>query len=143
MRTAKKVLTIEEVEFLCHKLARKIMQWDEKIPEFNTRFPGVLESCLLAPWQTYEKKDLYPDIKDKAAILFYLMIKNHPFQNGNKRVAVTSLLTFLFLNEKWLETPPDELYEMAVNVAKSNPKYKDGILSLLKNFIDKNLKDAE
>jgi death-on-curing protein len=47
-------------------------------------------------------KRLYPTLVATAAILFYLMIKNHPFQNGNKRIAITTLLTFLYNNNKWL-----------------------------------------
>jgi len=40
---------------------------------------------------------LYPTLVSKASFLFYLMIKNHPFQNGNKRIAITTLFTFFIL----------------------------------------------
>jgi len=63
------------------------------------------------------------------------MIKNHPFQNGNKRIAVMSLLYFLFKNKKWLRLSERTLYEFAVNVAKSNPKEKDQELKKIEEVI--------
>jgi len=128
-------LTIEHVEELAHVLARRIMSWDEPIPDFGSRFPNILESCLNTPFQTFAKKDLYPRLEDKAAILFYLLIKNHPFQNGNKRVAVTSLLVFLYINGRWLKTSPDEIYRLAVWVAESMPVTKDGVIRAIDDFI--------
>jgi death-on-curing family protein len=130
-----KELTIEHVEQIAHNLAKRLMEWDEPIPDFGTRFPGKLESCLKTPLQSFGKKYLYPTLADKAAILFYLMIKNHPFQNGNKRIAVTSLLTFLFINKKWLKIPQDDLYELAVIVAQSRPVMKDGMVLGIKDVI--------
>jgi len=132
-------LTIEHVEALAHRLAREIMSWDEPIPDFGSRFPNILESCLNAPFQTFAKKDLYPRLENKAAILFYLLIKNHPFQNGNKRVAVTSILVFLYLNNHWLKAQPDELYRLAVWVAESMPITKDGVCKALEDFIQKKM----
>lgn len=132
-----KELTIPQVEHISHIMAKKLMDWDEPIPDFGTRFPGILESCLKTPLQSFAGKYLYPTLEDKAAILFYLMIKNHPFQNGNKRIAVTSLLTFLFINDKWLKIQNDDLYDLAVLVAGSKPVMKDGIVLAIKDVIKK------
>jgi death-on-curing family protein len=134
-----KNITINEVENMAHSLAQKQMSWGEPIPEFGTRYPGKLESCLGSVFQTFGRKDLYPSLIDKAAILFYLLIKNHPFINGNKRIAVTSLLVFLSLNHKWLSASNEEMYDMALTVAKSSPKLKRGILELIKDFVEKNI----
>lgn len=132
-------ITIEEVEEIAFGLAKEQMSWDEPIPDFGTRYPGKLESCLASAFQTFGKRDLYPSLVDKASILFYMMIKNHPFLNGNKRIAVTTLLTFLYLNKKWLSVSNEEIYEMAVSVAKSAPKLRRGIMELTKDFVEKNL----
>lgn len=134
-----KELTIEHVEHIAHELARRLMEWDEPIPAFGTRFPGKLESCLKTPLQSFAGRYLYHTLEDKASILFYLMIKNHPFQNGNKRIAVTSLLTFLFINGKWLAIPKDDLYDLAVKVAESKPLEKEGQIIIIKSFIKKYL----
>lgn len=132
-------ITIAEAEKIAHSLAKEQMSWDEPIPDFGTRYPGKLESCLAAAFQTFGRRDLYPTLIDKASILFYMMIKNHPFLNGNKRIAVTTLLTFLYLNKKWLSVSNEEIYDIAVTVAKSSPKLRKGITGLIKDFIGKNL----
>lgn len=89
------------------------------------------------PLQTFGGRCLYPTLEDKAAVLFYLMIKNRPFQNGNKRIAVTSLLTFLYLNNKWIKIYKEDLYDLAVMVAASKPVMKDGIVLAIKDVIKK------
>ncbi len=134
-----KELTIEQVEYLAHSLAKRLMEWDEPIPDFTTRFPGKLESCFKNCFQTFGGKSLYPSLEEKAAILFYLMVKNHPFQNGNKRIAVTSLLTFLYINKKWPSIDKNDLYELAVDAAKSKPTAKDGMLIIIRDVIKKNI----
>src|SRR5512143_1779382 len=120
-----KKITITEVEYLAHNLAQEMMTWDEPIPSFGSRFPNVLESCLATPFQTFGRKVLYEGLTAKAAILFYLMVKNHPFENGNKRIAMTTLFVFLHKNKKWLRVDNQELYNFARWVAESNPKIKD------------------
>jgi death-on-curing protein len=95
-------ITVKDVEHVAVRLAVELLSFNEPIPDYSTRFPNILESCLAAPFQTFGGKALYPSLLDRAALLFYLMIKNHPFQNGNKRIAMTALFVFLYLNKKWL-----------------------------------------
>ncbi len=130
-----KKITIAEVEYLAHRLANEIMAWDEPIPDFGTRFPNVLESCLATPFQSFSRRALYRGLIGKSAILFYLMVKNHPFENGNKRIAVTTLFVFLYKNGKWLRVDDQELYNFAVWVAQSNPKLKDETVLAIEKFI--------
>lgn len=134
-------LTIQKVEFLAHRLARETMGWNEPTPDFKTRFPGILESCLATPFGTFGGKDFYKGLIEKAGVLFYLMIKNHPFQNGNKRIAVTSLLTFLSLNKKWLKVDTQALYRFAVWVAESSADVKEDTIRAIQTFLKKYLKD--
>ena len=75
------------------------------------------------------------------AILFYLLIKNHPFQNGNKRIAITSLFVLLYLNKKWLSANETELYNFAVWVAQSPAEAKNNVVSYIEEFIKKRLID--
>jgi death-on-curing protein len=132
-------LSVEEVELTAHRLARRTMSWDEPIPDFSTRYPNILESSLSVPFQSYGKKDLYSTLSKKSSILFYLMIKNHPFQNGNKRIAVTTLFTFLSKNGKWLAVDNQELYNFAVWVASSPAEFQEEILAATEKFFKKNL----
>ena len=91
-----KELSIKEVEYIAFRLARELMSFNEPILDFSSRFANKLESCLAMPFQRFDKKLLYRGLEEKAAILFYLMVKNHPFQNGNKRIAMTTLFVFLY-----------------------------------------------
>jgi len=129
-----KIVNISDIEYIAHDLASKTMSWDEPIPNFNTRFEGILERCIEAPFQSFSGKQLYPGLVKKASILFYLMVKNHPFQNGNKRIAMTTTFYFLFSNKKWLEVDNQELYNFARWVAESNPKLKDATVSAVEKF---------
>ncbi len=130
-----KQITMVEVEYIAHSLAKRWMSWNEPIPEFKTRNPNILESCLASPFQKYGKIYLYKGLIEKASILFYFMIKNHPFQNGNKRIAVTTLLIFLHNNKKWLKVDNQELYNFARWVAESNPRLKDSTVDAISKFV--------
>ncbi len=131
-----KSLSIGEVEYIAFRLARELMTLNEPIPDFTTRHPNVLESCLAIPFQQFSGKPLYKGIVGKAAILFYLIIKNHPFQNGNKRIAMTALFVFLHKNKKWLRVDSQELYNFAVWVAESNPKLKKNTVQAIETFLN-------
>ena len=129
------VLSVLEVEKVAYELARQLLSYNEPIPDFSTRFPNVLESCLQVPFQRYRGKYLYHGFTTKAAVLFYLMIKNHPFQNGNKRIAVMTLIYFLHKNKKWIKVDNREFYNFAVWVAESNPRVKEEVTLAIEKFI--------
>ena len=135
-----KIITLEEVEYVAFRIAQEIMSFDEPIPDFSTRFPNILESCVLTPFQEFSGKRLYPTLLDTAAIFFYLMIKNRPFQNGNKRIALTTLLIFLRFNDKWLEVDTQEFYNFTLWVAQSPAPYKDQVVEAIQIFIKKHIR---
>ncbi len=132
-------VTILDIEYVAHRLARETMSWSEPIPDFSTRYTNALERCIDQPYQTFGGRQLYSGLVKKSSILFYLMIKNHPFQNGNKRIAMATLFYFLYLNKKWLRVDSQELYNFAKWVAESNPKLKkattDAVETFLKTYI--------
>ena len=136
-----KIITVKEVEYIAFRLAKELLSFNEPIPDFSTRFPNILESCLSVPFQIFGGKSLYPTLVSKAAILFYLMIKNHPFQNGNKRIAMTTLFVFLYKNKKWLKVNPQELYNFTVWVASSPPSVKDQTVKAIEKFLKDHLVD--
>ncbi len=94
------------------------------------------------PFQRFSGKQLYEGLIGKASVLFYLMVKNHPFQNGNKRIAMTTMLYFLMKNGKWLRVDQQELYNFAKWVAESNPKLKDETIKAIEKFIQTYLVNA-
>ena len=130
-----KKFSILEVEYIAYRLAKKLMSWNEPIPNFSSRFPNILESCLVIPFQSFGGRKPYKGLVGKAAILFYLMIKNHPFQNGNKRIAMTALFVFLHKNKKWLRVDNQELYNFSKWVAESNPKLRKETIAAIEKFI--------
>ena len=136
-----KALSLAEVQYIAFSLAREYLTFDEPIPDFTTRYPDKLESCLAQPFQKFSKKYLYGGLKHKAAVLFYFMIKNHPFQNGNKRLAMTTLMTLLYKNKKWLKVDNREFYDLALLAAKSDPGLKDEVILKTEKFIKKHIVD--
>ena len=129
------ILTLHEIEHIIFSLAREKLSFNEPIPDFATRFPDKLESCLSIPLQTFSGRDLYPTFIEKAAILFYLMVKNHPFQNGNKRIAMVSLMYAMYKNKKWIEADAQVLYNFAVWVAESPSMAKEETVHFIEKFI--------
>jgi len=138
-----KVVTVREVEYIAFRLAQDMLGFDEPIPDFSSRFPNILESCLATPFQRFSKKPLYPTLVSKAAMLFYLLIKNHPFQNGNKRIAMTTLLVFLYRNKKWIRVDTQELYNFTVWVAQSPRTVKEETVKAAEKFIRTHLVNLE
>jgi death-on-curing family protein len=130
-----KSIHVKEVEYIAFRLAKEMLAFDEPIPDFSSRRPNILESCLATPFQSFSKKSLYPGFIHKASILFYLLSKNHPFQNGNKRIAMTTLFVFLYKNKKWIKVDTQELYNFTVWVAQSPPKVKEETVKAIKKFL--------
>ena len=129
-----KNISIAEVEYIAFRLAKEL-PFEEHIPNFSTRFPNILESCLATPFQSFSRKSLYPTLISKASMLFYLMVKNHPFQNGNKRIAMTTLLVFLFMNNQWIEVDLQEMLNFARWVAESPSRLKNEVVKAIEKFL--------
>ena len=136
-----KFISIAEIEYLAFNLAKETMDFNEPIPAFSTRFPNILESCLGTPLQGFSGKSLYHGLIAKVAILFYLMVKNHPFQNGNKRIAMTTLFVLLHKNKKWLKVDNQELYNFATWIAASPARLKGETVKAVEKFIKTYLVD--
>ena len=78
---------------------------------------GALESALAQPRMTFDNKELYPTLEEKAAALGYSLIMNHPFLDGNKRIGHAAMETFLVINGKELKSTIDEQEKVIVNLA--------------------------
>ena len=73
---------------------------------------SLLDAAIAAPFATFDGRDLYPTIEAKAARLAFGLVKNHPFIDGNKRIGLLAMMTFLELNLISIEctdAEPDEL----------------------------------
>lgn len=132
-------LTCDDIQYICYEYAKTHLAYDEPLPSFATRYPGKLEATLASPQTQIGGSFVHSSLPQQAAVLFYEMNKQHPFLNGNKRIACVSLMVFLSLNDKWLKTDWKELYDISVTVAASKSENRGGILKLLKEFILNNI----
>jgi death on curing protein len=80
---------------------------------------GLLESAIAQPLMSFGGEELYPTIIEKAAALGFSLIKNHPFNDGNKRIGHAALETFLVLNGYELNAGVDEQEQVILKVAAS------------------------
>lgn len=78
---------------------------------------GLLESAIAQPRQSFDGKDLYPSIVEKAVALGFSLISNHPFVDGNKRVGHAALEVFLLLNGYQLDASVDEQERVILAIA--------------------------
>lgn len=101
-------------------------------------FKGSIEGI----YQSYDGKELYPTIAEKAAHLLYFVIKDHPFYDGNKRIGSLLFIVFLTINDEHLtkngETKISDraLTALALLIAESNPSEKDLITALIRKLLE-------
>ncbi len=81
---------------------------------------GLLESAVLSCLQTFNEEELYPTVIEKAAHLAFGLCKNHPFVDGNKRIAILSMLTTLTVNGFECEFSQNELINLGVGIAEGS-----------------------
>lgn len=81
------------------------------------RDEGLLESALNAPFQTFDGEYIYKTIKAKAAKLGYFLVKNHPFIDGNKRIGILVMITFLEINGVEVVCTDEELIDLGLGLA--------------------------
>ena len=77
---------------------------------------GLLESALSVPFQTFDGEDLYKTIRAKAAKLSFLLINNHSFIDGNKRIGTLAMLVFLEINGIEIKCTDDELINLGIGI---------------------------
>lgn len=110
------------------------------ISEFSGGSSGIrdeklLLSALNRPFQTFDGKDLYPSIIDKSAAVFQSIIINHPFIDGNKRVAYAFMRILLTEEGLELDATEEEKYDFVINSSMGKMEYEE-----IKRWITDNLK---
>ncbi len=135
-------ITEEEAKKAINQLRKNLMVRREASDLFGQeKERGILKGILSSIEQTFGGSELYPSVEEKAANLLYFLIKDHPFIDGNKRVA--SLLFIWFLEKNNILSTPDgerkindnALVALTLLVAESNPKQKDVIIKLIINLL--------
>jgi death-on-curing protein len=113
------ILTVSEVAALHEKLI------EATGGSFGVRDAGLLESAVLNCYQTFGDDELYPGIEEKAARTAFGICKNHPFIDGNKRAAVTTMLVLLRVNNIELSYTQRELIALGLGIAGGEIAYEN------------------
>lgn len=109
---------------------------------FGKKRGGSFDGSLAAIFQSFDGRELYPSVQEKAANLLYFVIKDHPFYDGNKRIGSLLFILFLTLNDCHLtksgETKISDraLTAIALLIAESEPKEKQLIVSLVCKLLE-------
>ena len=122
-----------------------ILKLKERFSEstlFGNEKDGSFKSSIGQIYQTFDGQELYPSVEEKAVMLLYLVVKNHSFSDGNKRIAATLFIWFLFRNG--ILYAPDGRKRIADNtlaaltlmIAESRPEEKDVMVKVVVNLIN-------
>ena len=124
----------------CMALIRN-MEFSKESAIFGTeKEPGKLEGILAAIYQSAFGQEAYPTLEEKAANLLYFLVKDHPFNDGCKRIAATLFLYFLDKNgilyrECGKLISDSALVAITLMVAESRAEEKDIIVQVIMNFL--------
>lgn len=132
---------------LTYKEARSVvdsMKFSEKSALFGQEKDQSFKSAIGAIYQTFDKKELYPGVLEKAANLLYLLVKNHAFIDGNKRIAAALFVYFLdkngalFTAKGKFRMENNTLAAITLMIALSQPEEKEMMCLLVMNMLSRN-----
>ena len=143
-----------EITGVCKKKVKPLSYKDslnaiEKLREqykaselFGREKDKSFQGSLVSVFQTFDGKELYPSIEEKTANLLYFLVRNHPFVDGNKRIAAFIFLWFLDKNEYLYRADGSKriadnaLVALTLMVAESRPQEKEIIIKVIVNLIN-------
>ena len=143
-RTLKKIegnIDERKIEYSeCINIINKL-RFNEESSLFAVERDRGLESIIGNIYQSFGGQDIYKSIEEKAANFLYLIVKNHVFADGNKRIAATLFIYFLnfygILYREGKQTIDNNtLTALTLLIAESNPKEKEVIIDLVMNFLN-------
>ncbi len=118
----------QEKVLLLHKLITEETGGDPSVRDLS-----LLNSALESAFQTFDGKELYPTKEEKGARLGYALISNHAFVDGNKRIGMYILLTFLETNGIRIQPTVDDVARVGLAVAAGEMKYEDLLAWIIEN----------
>ena len=135
------VLNYSDLEKIIASVKINLINKKEASEFFGQKNGEKLKGLIGAIYQTFDKKELYPSIEEKASHLLYFIIKDHPFVDGNKRIGSFLFVYFLDKN-KYLYRETGEkkindngLAALALLIAVSDSKEKDKLVKIVTNFL--------
>lgn len=138
---SKSVLLYEEAVKVITKIKKDLIDKKEASELFGQENGDRFQAILGNIYQTFDKKELYPSLEEKAAHLLYFIIKDHPFVDGNKRIGSFLFVYFLdrndYLYRQFGEKKINDnaLTALALLISISNPDEKDKLIKIITNLI--------
>ena len=126
---------MQEIEMLREKFGASTLFGNEKDDSFKSSIGQI--------YQTFDGEELYPSVEEKAAMLLYLVTKNHSFSDGNKRIAATLFLWFmnnngiLYREDGSKRIADNTLVALTLMIAESRTEEKDIMVKVVVNLINK------
>lgn len=116
------------------------LRFNESSTLFAVEKDNGLESIINDIYSTFDGEDVYKSVEEKAANILYLIVKNHVFIDGNKRIAATIFIYFLnyynlLYREGKMVIDNNTLTSLTILIAQSNPKEKEVLVDLVMNFL--------
>ena len=127
---------MSEIELLRDKFGGSTLFGNEKDDSFKSSIGQI--------YQTFDGAELYPSVEEKAAMLLYLVTKNHSFSDGNKRIAATLFLWFmnnngiLYRRDGSKRIADNTLVALTLMIAESRTAEKDVMVKVVVNLINSN-----
>jgi len=123
----------------CTEIIKKL-KFNQESTLFAVERDRGLDAIIGDIYQTFDGQDVYKSIEEKSANFLYLIVKNHVFTDGNKRIAATLFIYFLnfydiLYKEGKQSIDNNTLTALTLLIAESNPKEKEIIIDLVMNFL--------
>jgi death-on-curing family protein len=135
------ILKYEEAINVISKIKKDLIARKEASDFFgrenSDKFKGILGNI----YQTFDRKELYPSLEEKSAHLLYFIIKDHPFVDGNKRIASFLFVYYLDKNDFLYRSTGEKkinnntLTALAILIAISDPSEKDKLIKVITNLL--------
>ena len=145
-RTIKKIKgtdSLKQIKYEDCKLIIENLKFNEKSNLFAVERDSGLEAIIGNIYQSFDGEYIYKSVEEKAANFLYLIVKNHVFVDGNKRIAATLFIYFLEFydilykdNKQVIDN--NTLAALTLLIAESNPKEKNILVDLVTNFLNNN-----
>jgi prophage maintenance system killer protein len=135
------ILTYEMAGTIINEVKEQLCKKGEAGELFGREMGYKFKSIVGALYQTFDRKDLYSSTEEKAAHILYLTIKDHPFSDGNKRIASITFIYFLEKNGYLRKLNGERkindntIVALSLLIASSDPREKDVMIKIITNLL--------
>jgi death-on-curing family protein len=135
------VLAYDDAQRVIQEIKTELIAKKEASNLFGQESGEKVRAILGNIYQTFDKRELYPSLEEKAAHLLYFMIKDHPFVDGNKRIGsflfvyILDKNEYLYKNSGERKINDNALTALSLLIAVSDPQEKDKLIKIITNLL--------